>query len=212
MTASADLERRYRRLLGWYPATFRREHEAEMLGVLMDSARDGQQRAGLADSADLIKRALTLRLRVPSQAPRTVAAAIRLMYVGAAAYLAGWISTVVTEGSVRSAMARSTPGRWHLMFVHVTGIEVAAPAMGITWLCLAWANGRGYDRARRALVPWFGVSTLGLLFMLGYGAAVYAAADLISLSVLWLIELSVVVLVFNPRSAPFYRLAEASAS
>jgi hypothetical protein len=212
MTESADLQRRYSRLLAWYPATFRREHEAEILGVLMDSARDGQQRVGLADAADLIRGALTMRLRVPSQAPRTVAIAVRLMYAGAAVSLAGWISTVATESSARSAMLRSAPARWPLMLVHMTAVEVVVPVTVVGWLWLAWANGRGQDRARLAFVPYFGVATLSLLWMLGIGAAVYASADLICLAVLWLVLLSAIVLVFNKRSEGYYRPAGASGS
>lgn len=112
MTASADLERTYSRLLAWYPPSFRREHEAEMLCVLMDSARDGQRRVGLADATDLVRGAVRVRLSVPAAAPRTVIAAIRLMYAGAAVSLAGWIGTVVTERSVRLAMVRAVPARW----------------------------------------------------------------------------------------------------
>jgi hypothetical protein len=212
MTAAAGLERRYSRLLAWYPATFRREHEAEMLGVLMDSARDGQQRVGLADAADLIRGALAMRLRVPSQAPRTVAAAVRLMCAGAVGYLAAWISTVVTESSVRSAMVRFAPARWHLMLVHITAIEAVVPVAVIGWLWLAWANGRGQDRARIALVPCFSLATLGLLLMLGLGATVYAPADLISLAAVWLVQLSAIVLIFNKRSENYYHPAEASGS
>ncbi len=210
MTGSSHLDRRYRRLLAWYPAAFRREHEAEMLGVLMDGARDGQRRAGLADTADLIRGALTMWLRMPVQVPRTVAAAVRLMYAGAAVYLVAWISTVATESNVRSAMMRSAPARWHLMLVHITAVEVVVPAMAIGWLWLAWANGRGHDLARRALVPYFGVLTLGVLFTLGFGGAVYAPADLISGAVLWLIELSAMVLVFNSRSGAYYQRAPAA--
>jgi hypothetical protein len=205
MTGSADLEERYSRLLAWYPAAFRREHQAEMLGVLMDGARDGQQRVGLADAADLIRGALTMRLRIPAQAPRTIVAAVRLMCVGAAAYLAFWISTAVTESSVRSAMLRAGPARWHLMLVHNTTVEVVVPVVVIGWLWLAWANGRGHELARRALVPCFCVATLGVLWMLGLGATVYAPADLSSAAVLWLVELSAIVLVFNKRSVPYYR-------
>jgi hypothetical protein len=35
MTDSAHLERRYRRLLAFYPKAFRREHEQEIVSVLM---------------------------------------------------------------------------------------------------------------------------------------------------------------------------------
>ena len=37
----SELERRYRRLLVWYPAEYRRDHEEEMLGVLLAAARGG---------------------------------------------------------------------------------------------------------------------------------------------------------------------------
>jgi hypothetical protein len=207
MTRTADLERRYARLLAWYPAAFRREHEAEMLGVLLDSASDGQ-RVGLRDAADLIRGALTQRLRIPPQAPRTVAAAVRLMRVSAALALAAWISTVVTEGRVRSGMATAVPARWHLMLVHIMAVEAVVPLTVAGWLWLAWANGRGRDGARIALVPYFGVVTLVLMWLLGVGAAVYAPADLISLSLLWLVQLATTVLVFNKRSAHYYRAAE----
>jgi hypothetical protein len=212
MTNSAELERRYFRLLAWYPAAFRREHGAEMLGVLMDGARDGQQRVGLADAVDLVRGALTMRLRVPSDTPRTVVGAIRLMYVGAAVSLAGWISTLVTEGSVRSAMVRAVPARWPLMLVHIITVEAVVPLTVVGWLWLAWANGHGHHGARIALVPYFGVATLSLVWMLGVGSASYSPADLISLAVLWLVQLSALVLVFNKRSAHHYRPAEASAS
>ena len=39
MTDQADLERRYRRLLAWYPPEFRRENGQEILAVLMAGAR-----------------------------------------------------------------------------------------------------------------------------------------------------------------------------
>ena len=63
MNASGPLEGRYRRLLAIYPAGHRRQHQDEMLGVLMTGARAGQQRPGLADTADLIWGALLIRLR-----------------------------------------------------------------------------------------------------------------------------------------------------
>ena len=85
MTDQEHLERAYRRLLGWYPREFRRENGPEILAVLMAEAPEGQRRPGLAESADLIRSGLWLRLRpsVPRSA-RTVRAAVRLMYVGAA--------------------------------------------------------------------------------------------------------------------------------
>jgi hypothetical protein len=63
MTAGADLERRYRRLLVCYPAAFRREHEQEILAVLMAGAEEGQRWPRAAETADLLRSAIYMRLR-----------------------------------------------------------------------------------------------------------------------------------------------------
>ena len=60
---TAGLEMSYRRLLRWYPAGHRALHEEEMLGVLMAGAEPGQNRPGLAQSADLLLGAARIRLR-----------------------------------------------------------------------------------------------------------------------------------------------------
>ena len=62
MSDSAGLERRYRRLLACYPRAFRREHEQEILAVLMAGADEGQQRPRPGEAANLIKHALWMRL------------------------------------------------------------------------------------------------------------------------------------------------------
>jgi len=69
MTDSTDLERGYRRLLACYPPAYRDENEQEILGVLMDGAREGQKRPRLAESAALIRSALRMRLRPRSPQP-----------------------------------------------------------------------------------------------------------------------------------------------
>jgi hypothetical protein len=61
--ASGTIERRYRRLLGWYPAGHRRAHEDEMLGVLLSAAREGQRWPRPGEAANLIWGALEIRLR-----------------------------------------------------------------------------------------------------------------------------------------------------
>jgi hypothetical protein len=70
MTDAADLERRYRRLLKCFPARYRREHEQEILSVLMAGAKEGQRRPGLADSADLVTSAIFMRWREVTRQPR----------------------------------------------------------------------------------------------------------------------------------------------
>jgi len=63
MSDDPDLERGYRRLLACYPASFRREHEQEMLAVLMAGAEQGQRWPRLAEVADLLRSATVTRLR-----------------------------------------------------------------------------------------------------------------------------------------------------
>jgi hypothetical protein len=63
MNDERDLERRYRRLLACYPAAFRREHEQEMLAVLMAGAEEGRSWPRLAEVADLLRSATSTRLR-----------------------------------------------------------------------------------------------------------------------------------------------------
>ncbi len=83
MTESRRLEREYRRLVALYPRSFRRESEEEIVGVLMATAREGQRRADLAESADLIRGAV--RMHRGPRLPRGVLIAVRLTFVGAAA-------------------------------------------------------------------------------------------------------------------------------
>jgi hypothetical protein len=60
---TSSLESRYRWLLGAYPADHRHRHGEEMLGVLMTAARPDQRHPGLAETADLVRGALLVRLR-----------------------------------------------------------------------------------------------------------------------------------------------------
>lgn len=62
MSDSTQLERRYRRLLAFYPKAFRREHEEEMLSVLIAGAAEGQRRPSLDDAIDLVSNAILMRL------------------------------------------------------------------------------------------------------------------------------------------------------
>lgn len=63
MTGGGALERRYRRLLAWYPAGHRMTYGEEMVGVLLAAAPDGSSRPGLAGAVDLIRGGLRARFR-----------------------------------------------------------------------------------------------------------------------------------------------------
>lgn len=64
MTAAGGLERGYRRLLRWYPPSYRARHEEEILAVLMASAQPGQRRPSARESLDLLWSALKIRIRM----------------------------------------------------------------------------------------------------------------------------------------------------
>jgi hypothetical protein len=63
MNETTRLEHWYRRMLTWYPAGHRRAYGEEMIGVLLASAPQGKRRPGIADTLDLVKGALLVRLR-----------------------------------------------------------------------------------------------------------------------------------------------------
>ena len=64
MTTARRLEGGYRRLLRWYPSSYRRWHEEEILGVLMAASRPEQRRPGTRESVDLLWSALKIRIRM----------------------------------------------------------------------------------------------------------------------------------------------------
>jgi len=63
MNDTLALERRYRRLLVWFPAEHRREYGEEMISVLLASTPQGRRRPRLADAFDLMTGGLRARLR-----------------------------------------------------------------------------------------------------------------------------------------------------
>jgi hypothetical protein len=140
-----------------------------------------------------------------SRPPRTVVNAARLMYVGAALELATLITIVATAGSVKSAVLSSHPAAWQVTHFHLTADEIAAPIAIVLWVWLAWANGRGHDWARLAFTAFFALITMSLIGALANHAAVYARADLIVATALWLVGLAAVVLIFTKQSNPYYR-------
>jgi hypothetical protein len=203
MTDAADLERGYRRWLRCYPKSFRREHEAEILAVLMAGAREGQRQPEPMECLDLLRSALWMRLRprVP-RSNRSVFNAVKLMYVGAVVELAAAITILATTGDVKSNIVKRNPGyaevNWHAV---VAGqLEPTAVAAGLAvglWLWMAWAIGRGHRWAWIVFALFFGLNSYGLLDGLAGGSAVYALPDLAIGSVLWLVELAAVALIFH---------------
>jgi hypothetical protein len=206
MTDSSRLERRYRRVLACYPKAFRRESGEEILAVLMATAREGQRRVGLAESADLIRGALRMHLGL-SRSPRPVRNAVRLMCVGAVLTLADVATVLVTLGGVRSAIGHDLSGRqWPtVMLTQVDFWLASAPIGAGVWLWLAWANGRGYHWARPAFTALFVLLTIVPFFGLGEDRLPYTWRDVIATTVLWLVGLAAMALIFSQTASLYYQ-------
>ena len=205
MSDTAALERGYRRILAWYPRSFRAENEDEVLAVLLATAGEGQTRVSLIEAWDLLRGAARMRLWPAAPRPRSVRAAVKLMLAGAVAELAGLITVLVTSGAVRAAVAARYPTAVHAVMVHQVSALVGCPiAIGL-WLWLAWANGKGKDWARMLSGACFGVSTLSVLGLLSVNAATYAPANMIVAGVVWAIGLASVALIFTPAAGRYYR-------
>jgi hypothetical protein len=215
MTDQAKLERAYRRLLAWYPREFRGENGPEILAVLMACARAGQRRPGLAQSADLIRSGLWMRLRpsVPRSA-RTVRAAVRLMYVGAIVSTVNLIILLAVLGDIKTYHAIL---RHHLTAAQVSQINMLFLTQAIVsdlipivlWLWMARAAGRGRNWARILSTVLFGVATLDLTGAFRTPVIQVSFVPMLfgpTLPVLtWLVGLAAVWLLWRPGSSAFFR-------
>jgi hypothetical protein len=191
MSDSRDLERRYRRLLMWYPRAFRREYGQEILSVLMAGAGEGRRRPRLGETADLVRNAIWSRVRprMP-RSQQTAVWAVRLIYLCAALRLLGVPLLPTTPGSSPQPID-----------------------IGISWgvfAVLAWANGRWYAWARVLFGVWCGLHTLALVADVAQGSAFSAPVGVvIGTVVFWLVEVSALVLILSKRPGPYYRRKEA---
>jgi uncharacterized membrane protein YidH (DUF202 family) len=171
MSASAGLEQGYRRLLAWYPREFGREHEEEMLAVLMAGAREGQRRPGLAEAADVLRSALRMRLRLARPGPGHGAWADSLAVFSVAAPLFLLVVDLLAVALPyrlppspiwRAFVPRPEIGGLSLLSVHffviTVGGEVVLAALvllGQRWLALlAIAGSIGYWIVARRWIPW----------------------------------------------------------
>lgn len=105
-----ELSDRYRRLLRWYPRDHRADHEEEMLGVLMATARPGQARPTLRETGDLIRGGLQVR------AARAVAAAAGAGWRDAFTATGVLIPLIMSLNAVRLALEWWSLHRFGLPF------------------------------------------------------------------------------------------------
>jgi hypothetical protein len=207
MTDSTELERAYRRLIACYPRSFRRENEEEIVAVLLATAPEGQRRPGIAESADLIRGAIRMRMGL-SRTPHTVLNAARLMYLGAVAEFGVVIVLWLTESSIRAAVAHRYP---QLTATQLGGLstlftfELTVGSLAVLlWLFMAWAVGKGSQLARLAATFCFLLSTLGIIVDLSTGSPQFAPAAFTGACLLWLIGFAAIVNLFRKQSRAYY--------
>jgi len=141
----------------------------------------------------------------PEQPP-SVRNAVRLMYAGAALEVIAAIVSVLTRGSLKSAILKNHP-TYTAAQVHTAEIARAAIliigaliAIGL-WIWMAQANGRGLAWARVLSAVFFGISTLSLLLAL---VAARTVGTLIIGVIIWLVGLAAIILLFSKESGPFF--------
>lgn len=220
MTGQADLERGYGRLLSWYPRAFRRENGPEILAVLMAGAPDGQRRPGLAESADLIRSGLRMRLR-PSgpRSARTVRAAVGLMIAGAAVSTANLINSVymiivlasIDDNKIHHVHLPELTGA-----LQVPPIRPLAVALGFAgdlavialWLWMARAAAQRRNWARTAATALCSLATLDVSVALAEPRLISLTGGLDGVTVLaltWPVGAAAVCLLWCPASTAFFR-------
>jgi hypothetical protein len=205
MTDSPSLERGYRRILACYPRAFRRESEEEILAVLMATAREGQRRVNLAESADLIKGAL--RMHRGPRLPRALLTAVRLTYVGAAAELGVLIVLLVTAASLASASIRRYPdfsvAQWHAVLLgHLPVVAAGGAVLLALWAWMACANARGNHAGRLAFWVVYVTLTLGVFAVGIAGLQAYGEGSMLGVGILISIQFAALALIFYPSATP----------
>jgi hypothetical protein len=144
----STLEDRYRRLLAWYPADHRSDHEQEMLGVLLAGARPDQARPSIADTFDLLRGAVRVRLRRAVSAPDTSG-------WPAATAVAGFLATLllVADGlrfavDAPQAVSQFADARAHTHFSlpHLLALYFGTAPYSLAWLTIAVLAWRGARR------------------------------------------------------------------
>jgi hypothetical protein len=181
----------------------------------MADAPPGQRRPGLAESADLIRSGLWMRLRpsVPRSA-RTVRAAVKLMYAGAAVSTVNLIILMALIGDAKAYHAMlgyhltaAQVSRLTTLFIMVSILWALVPIA--LWLWMARACGRGRNWARIVSTLLFGVATLDLTGFFGprgFRVSLVLTVFGPTIPVLyWLVGLAVVWLLWRPASRAFFR-------
>lgn len=138
--------------------------------------------------------------------PTPVLQAVKLMYAGAIVSAVSLIITLVTVGSLKTAIHNADPS---LSASKLHSAEVAAVAVAIIfgligiglWLWMAYANKAGKNWARITATVFFGLDTLSILT--SFRQAEPVLSRLVSILV-WLIGLGAIVLLYQRESSAYF--------
>ena len=179
--------------------------------MLMACAPDGQRRPGLAESADLIRSGLRMRLRRSSRpaeslrpaAPAPVLAAVRLMYAGAAVTtLTVIISVIALAFTGRSGATLRLLGRSQPLPVAVTVGIAGGLVVVALWLWMARASSQGRNWARILSTVLSGLATLKAI---GVFSETQPMLSLIFWESAWLIGFAATGLLWRPAASAFFK-------
>jgi hypothetical protein len=148
---AARLETAYRRLLRWYPATYRAEREQEMLGTLCEMAEPGQTRPTARERASLLRGAVRAHVREAGDGLRgaTAAATVPIAALVTGYLVAVWalialdatgVTDAVHVGSALDHLALAiTTSFWlgavlSVLLSHIRSARVFAAAAALTAL------------------------------------------------------------------------------
>jgi hypothetical protein len=216
------LECQYRHWLRCYPGWYRRDHEDEILEVLLAGHAEGSHRPDLAECWDLVRGAIGLRLRPRiARSQRSAWSALRLVYLAAIMQFAVGLTVVSTAGRLHAVQAERDPGytasQWHLEVagtVHPLAIECGIGFVAL--VAMAWAQGRAERWIRLSatvgVVVLLLITTDSVLTGLGHGPAVDTKADLLMGILLWLVEFAALVAAVRSHLSPIAETRAASAS
>jgi hypothetical protein len=144
--------------------------------------------------------------------PAPVLTAVKLMYTGAAVSAISLIVTLVTIGSLKTAIRSKSPNftqtQLHSAEVVAVTFAVILGLIGIgLWIWMASANKAGKNWARITSTVFFGLDTLGLLA--SFSQAETVLGRLVSL-VVWLIGLGAIVMLWRKESSGYFAAARPS--
>jgi hypothetical protein len=134
------LERRYRRLLRWYPASYRAVNAEEMLGVALAGAAPGRRRPSAGETASLVLGGLRERSRaLPATARSEAWPAAAAVFTLLGAVLQAAIFAEEISGAVASAWSgtHQQVSMGHVAGAAVWSVAVLAALLRWRWVTVA---------------------------------------------------------------------------